>query len=49
MKGLIGFILELLFGKKVESPSERAKKIVKGNSSSDNDLLSKLLDKGRRP
>ena len=47
MKGLIQFFIELLFGKKVESPSDRAKKIVKNNSSDDNDLLSKLLDKGR--
>lgn len=47
MKGLIQIIIELLFGKKVESPSDRAKKIIKSNSSSDNDLLSKLLDKGR--
>lgn len=47
MKGLIQIIIELLFGKKLPSPNDKAKTFVKNNSSDDNDLLSKLLDKGR--
>lgn len=43
MKGLIQKIIELFFGKKLESPNERAKKIVKSNSGADNELLSERI------
>lgn len=48
MKGLIQIIIELLFGKKLPSPNDKAKTFVKNNSSDDNDLLSEQLRNRRR-
>lgn len=48
MRGLIQIIIEFLFGKKLPSPSDKAKTFLKGNSSADNDLLSEQLRSRRR-